>query len=437
MTQAIGTATDTIAAIHAGTSTVEAWHTSCFDRITKREPEVRAWASLRQEGALCEARALDRANPSTKPLAGMPLGVKDVILTRDLPTEYNSPIYQGFVPNMDAACVALLRAAGAIPIGKTETVEFAAAVRLAPTHNPLNLAHTPGGSSSGSAAAVADGHVPVALGTQTGGSVIRPASFCGICAIKPTWSRISREGIKMYAPSLDTLGWFARSVDDLSLVYDSLVPDPALPLDAPEPGQLRIAICHTPFPDCADLATRRGLARVGALLEACGVSVSTLDLPPEFDGIDDSARVVMRAEGRAAFLPEYRTDYADLNDHFRALVENVEGIGDDDLRRAYDHAAQCRARFDMIASDYDAVLTYSVPGEAPRGLSNNGSAAFNSLWTLLHVPCVTVPVMQGTSGLPVGLTVTGPRFADRAVMAVARVVHAAVAAEEREAIVAL
>lgn len=428
MTEAIGTATETIEAIRTGTRSVEDWHRACFDRIGTRDEAVEAWAHLRREAALDEARSWD-VGKCAGPLSGMPFGVKDVILTRDLPTTYNSPIYDGFAPNVDAACVSLLKSAGAILIGKTETVEFAAAERLAPTRNPLDLGRTPGGSSSGSAAAVADGHVPVALGTQTGGSVIRPASFCGVFAIKPTWSRISREGIKMYAPSLDTLGWFARSVDDLALVYDVLVPDPAPPSPPADPASLRIAVCQTPFPERAEPSTREGLMRVAASLRACGAQVSALQLPAEFDGIDRSHRVIMRTEGRAAFLPEYRSDYALLNDQFRELVENVDGYDDEALRSAYDHAARCRALFDSLAGDYDAVLTFSVRGEAPKGLSNNGSADFNSLWTLLHAPCVTIPAMTGPSGMPVGLTLTGPRFADRAVLRAARAVHTVLTAE--------
>lgn len=423
MTMASGSASAMLESIRNGRMTVENWVQGCLDRIDAREAAVRAWAHISPEAVLAEARRLDADQPRG-PLHGLPIGVKDVILTADLPTSYNSPIYADFRPNCDAACVKLLRAAGALVLGKTETVEFAAAMRLAPTHNPLDLSRTPGGSSSGSAAAVADNHVPVALGTQTGGSVIRPASYCGVFAFKPTWSRVSRDGIKMYSASLDTLGWFARSVEDLALLYMALTPDPVvLPLPQRKPQGLRIAICETPFPDRAEHYTQAGLKQAAETIAAAGIVVDWLTLPPEFDDIDKCHRVIMRAEGRTAFFPEYVADHDLLNDQFRELVENIDAYDDADLCAAHNRAAQVRQMFDEIASDYDAVLTYSVPGEAPLGLNNNGSADFNSLWTLLHVPCVNVPAFKGPNGLPVGLTVTGPRFADVDVLSIAETVH--------------
>lgn len=423
-----GSATTMLAAVRQGRTTVETWVRTCLDRIGERETDVRAWAHIYPEAALEQARRLDAETPRGL-LHGLPIGVKDVILTADLPTSYNSPIYADFNPKCDAACVKLLRAAGALILGKTETVEFAAAVRLAQTHNPLDLRRTPGGSSSGSAAAVADGHVPVALGTQTGGSLIRPASFCGVAAFKPTWSRISRDGIKMYSASLDTLGWFARSVADLALVYAALVPDPLpLPLPARGPLGLRVAICETPFADRAQDYTRIGLRRAAGALTAAGVAVDRLILPQEFDDVDKCHRTIMRAEGRPAFLPEYVADHELLNDQFRELVRNVDAYSDADLCAAYDHAARLRRIFDDMASGYDAVLTYSAPGEAPLGLHNNGSADFNSLWTLLHAPCVNVPAFDGPDGMPVGLTVTGPRFADIDVLRAADTIHRVLAA---------
>lgn len=427
MTSAPDTATAMLAAVRAGSISVEEWVRACLDRIGERDGEIHAWAHVSRDQALAEARRLDRSQ-ERGPLFGMPFGVKDVILTQDCPTSYNSPIYEGFHPRIDAACVKILRAAGALVLGKTETVEFAAAHRLAPTRNPLDTARTPGGSSSGSAAAVADGHVPVALGTQTGGSLIRPASYCGIFAFKPTWSRVSRDGVKMYAASLDTLGWFARSVADLALVNRVLTPEPFA--EAPPCGTVagkRVAICVTPFPERAEDHTRAGLAAAAARLAEAGAQVETLALPQAFDGIDVSHRVIMRSEGRTAFLPEYRADHALLNEHFRALVENADGNDDASLVAAHDHAATCRALFDRMAGEYDAVLTFSVPGEAPVGLSNNGSADFNSLWTLLHAPCVNIPVFFGPAGMPVGLTVTGPRFSDSRTLQMAEAIHRAVA----------
>ncbi|MCA0204748.1 MAG: amidase [Proteobacteria bacterium] len=416
-----GSAAEMLGALRAGQRTASDWTEQSLARIEARNGALKVWSHVAADSARATARALD-AKPPVGPLQGMPFGVKDVILTEQAPTGYNSPIYQDFFPRIDAACVKLLRAAGAVMLGKTETVEFAAAFRLAPTHNPLDPARTPGGSSSGSAAAVADGHVPVALGTQTGGSLIRPASYCGVFAMKPTWSRVSRDGIRLYAPTLDTLGWFARSVEDLGLVYDALVPD-RLPRRSRAIAGARIALCHTPFAQRAEPSTRAGLTQAAEALARAGAQVSTLTLPPEFDDIDRVHHIIMRAEGRSAFLPEYRADLPLLNEHFRALVENSDGYSDADLRQALDRAAVLRARFDRLAAPFDAVLTYSVPGEAPLGLGNNGSADFNSLWTLLHVPCVNIPAFTGPSGMPVGLTVLGPRFADTPVLEMAAAIH--------------
>lgn len=428
MSYAPACAAEMLVAVREGRISVETWVRQCLDRIADRDGEVRAWAHIAPADRITEAQELDAAGPRGA-LHGMPVGVKDVILTAGQPTAYNSPIYQNFAPAIDAACIKLLRAAGAIILGKTETVEFAAAHRLAPTCNPLDLARTPGGSSSGSAAAVADGHVPVALGTQTGGSLIRPAAYCGVFALKPTWGRVNRDGVKMYSASLDTLGWFGRSVSDLALVYAALVPDPPdLPLARLSIAGKRIGICQTPFPERAEDSTRAGLAQAAARLRERGAEVSELVLPVEFANIDRIHHVIMRAEGRTGFLPEYRADHELLNSHFRSLVENVDGYGDETLRDALDKAAALRASFDRIAAQFDAVLTYSVPGEAPVGLGNNGSADFNSLWTLLHVPCVNIPAFVGPGGLPVGLTVLTRRFDDVAALQMSEVIHGALTA---------
>ncbi len=428
MTSAPASAAEMLVAVREGRISVETWVRQCLDRIADRDGEIHAWAHVAADARIADARRLDAAGTHGA-LHGTPVGIKDVILTADQPTAYNSPIYQNFAPTIDAACVKLLRAAGAVMMGKTETVEFAAAHRLAPTRNPLDLGRTPGGSSSGSAAAVADGHVPVALGTQTGGSLIRPASYCGVFALKPTWGRVNRDGVKVYAPSLDTVGWLSRSVADLALIYAALVPDPpALPLPRLPIAGARVAICRTPFPERAEAYTRAGLDDAATRLRDAGAEVSDLDLPESFANIDRVHHVIMRAEGRTGFLPEYRADHALLNSHFRDLVENTDGYSDDDLRDALDKAAVLRAAFDRIAGQYDAVLTFSVPGEAPVGLGNNGSADFNSLWTLLHVPCVNIPAFHGPNGMPVGLTVIAPRFADIAALQMAETIHGVLAA---------
>jgi Asp-tRNA(Asn)/Glu-tRNA(Gln) amidotransferase A subunit family amidase len=414
---AMQTATQMIAAMQTGALSAETLARACLDRIDLREPSIHAWAYIDPDQAIAKARACDAADAKLT-LNGLPIGIKDMILTRDMPTQYNSPIYPGFAPVIDAACVMTLRAAGAVIFGKTATVEFGATGRRAATCNPHDYERTPGGSSSGSAAAVADFHVPIALGTQTGGSIMRPASFCGVYGMKPTWGVVCNEGAKMFSPSLDTLGWFTRSAADLALMYDLFDPEPSAQ-PALDIAASRIAICRTPVWDHADIATRDALARAEALLRAAGATVVDLELPTPFEQLPGHQDLIMRVEGRATFLSEYRAHYDLLHDSFRGHVENVSGYTRDRQRVAYDEAARCRAMFDELAAGYDAVLAPSTVGEAPLGLDSTGAYIFNGMWTLLHVPCINVPGLTGPNGLPIGLTVTGPRFADRRVLAAA------------------
>jgi len=411
------TASEALGRLRCGDVTAEMMTRACLDRIAARDGEVRAWTHVDPDLALRQARELDRAGP-TGSLHGLPVAIKDVILTRDMPTQYNSPIYRGDHPRIDAACVTLLRAAGTVILGKTDTVEFAATGRRALTRNPRDLRRTPGGSSSGSAAAVADFHAPLALGTQTAGSTIRPASFCGVWGFKPTWGLVSREGAKTYAPSLDTIGWFARSAADLALIYDVFDPDSTSTL-ALDLRKVRIAVCRTPQWDHAEAGSKAALTAGTEMLHASGAEVSNLDLPTSFNDLAAQQILIMRAEGRSAFLPEYRTRPELLGASIREQVQNVDGYTRADQLRAYDLAARCRAEFDTIAASFDAVLTLSAVGEAPQGLASVGEPTFNGIWTLLHVPCVNVPGFIGPGGLPIGLTLTGRRFLDRGILAAA------------------
>jgi Asp-tRNA(Asn)/Glu-tRNA(Gln) amidotransferase A subunit family amidase len=422
-------------AIAAGDLASEDLVRDCLARIEKREPVVRAWASLDPRRAIAEARELDRhfaRNGAVGPLHGIPVGIKDMIDTADLPTQHNSPLYRGHRPGQDAACVAVLRAAGAVILGKTETVEFAAGGRKAPTTNPHDQRRTPGGSSSGSAAAVADSHVPLAFGTQTGGSLIRPASFCGLYALKPSWGLVSREGAKLASLSCDTIGWYAREVSDLSLVAQvfQVVSTTAT---APSTGALRIAICPSPQIDHAAAETRAALERGAERLAAAGASCEHLTLPPPFSRLVDAHECIMLAETRAAFLAEYRRAPHLLDDDFKARVENRSGVTAQQLRDAYDLAGECRAAFNRLAAPYDAILTPAAVGEAGIGLADTGDHVFNRVWTLLHVPCVAVPGFTGPNGLPVGLQLVGRRFEDAQVLAAAQTVGNIFAAASRAA----
>ena len=411
------TASEAVAEMKAGRLSVEEMAKACLGRARAREDVLCAWAFLDEDLVLAAARDLD-ARGIRGPLHGIPVAVKDVILTRDMPTEHHSPIFAGSRPGIDAGCVTTLRAAGALIFGKTDTTEFAATIRGGRARNPFDPARTPGGSSSGSAAVVGDRQVPIGLGTQTGGSTIRPASFCGIYAFKPTWSAINREGLKMLSPSLDTLGLYARSVLDLQVLADVFdLEDRVPPAPVTLPGA-RIAACRSPLWDKTETATRDAFALGIALLKDAGADVVDIELPPVFATLETHHLAVMHGEARATFLSEARSHPGLLHDDFRAMVENRKGISKADLIEAYDTAARCRMAFDELALGYDAVLTPSAVGEAPVGTAT-GDASLNSMWTLLHVPVVNVPGFAGPAGMPVGLSLVSARYTDRHLLDVA------------------
>jgi Asp-tRNA(Asn)/Glu-tRNA(Gln) amidotransferase A subunit family amidase len=411
------TATEAQQQLRAGTLSVEALAQSCLRRVAARDAQVQAWAFVDETLVLAEARRLDQASVRGA-LHGIPIGIKDVYQTRDLPTQYNSALYVAFRPAADAACVKILRAAGALIFGKTATVEFGATGQRPPTRNPRNLEHTPGGSSSGSAAAIADEHVPLSLCTQTGGSTIRPASFCGVYGMKPTWGLVSNEGAKAFAPSLDTVGWHARSAGDLALLYQLFDPEAGDVQSLTVKGA-RVGICRSPAWSDAEAGTQQALSAAVESLRSAGAQVSDLELPTHFAGLLPAQNLIMRTEGRSSFLPEYRCGKQQLSADLIAQVENAAGVTRTQLLAAYSLAADCRTQFDAIAAGYDVIVTPSATGEAPAGLTSTGHWTFNAMWTLLHVPCVNVPGFVGPGGLPIGLTLTGARFSDRRVLAAA------------------
>ncbi|MDB5820317.1 MAG: amidase, partial [Rhizobacter sp.] len=380
---------------------------------------------------LSNARELDRQEHK-RPLHGLPVGVKDVIATFDMPTQHNSPLYRGHRTTTDAACVALLRQAGALILGKTDTVEFAGVGRRALTRNPHDVTRTPGGSSSGSGAAVADFHVPVALGTQTGGSTIRPASYCGVFAMKPTWNAVNTEGVKRYSTTLDTVGWYGRSVEDLALlarIYGltgapgRLDDAPAAKLDV-EPARLlvgsRIAVFRQSEWSSAEPATVQAMGAAVRGLRSVGAVVEELELPSEFERLVEAQKLIMQSEGAVSFLADYACNPERAHLDLRAMVEG-HGHGQDRraLAEAYDLAGRCSAAFDRAAGGYDGVLSPSATGEAPVGLAKTGDSIFNRALTLLHVPCIALPGFHGPAGMPVGLTLTGPRYADARLLSLA------------------
>jgi Asp-tRNA(Asn)/Glu-tRNA(Gln) amidotransferase A subunit family amidase len=411
------TATAALRAMAAGTLTAHALLEACLDRIAAREPTVHAFAHF-------DPAAARAAHPRSGPLHGIPLGVKDVLDTADMPTGYNSPIWSGHQPRADAAPVAWAREAGAVVIGKTVTTEFATRTP-GPTTNPHDPSRTPGGSSSGSAAGVGAGFFPLAYGTQTAGSVIRPAAYCGVVGYKPTYGTINRHGMKLMSESLDTIGVMARSVADCALLTAVLsgldLGDPDAKAPAPKVG-----LCWSPARDKAEPETVALMASVAAALAKAGATVVDHELPPAFDAIEAAHSVVMNAESARAMGWEMAHHREKLSPTLREKLE--WGLARDGAALAHARATfrSLQDAFPDAMGDCDILVTPSAPGEAPRGLAWTGDPAFNLIWTSLHVPCVTVPAGLGPNGMPLGIQVVGPRGADAAVLAWAAWVAAAI-----------
>ena len=398
-------------------TTSEALVSSCLERIELREPVVQAWAYLNPDLALAQARACDRMAPMG-PLHGIPIGVKDIIETRDMPTEYGSAIYRDHRPVNDAACIARARAAGAVILGKTVSTEFAY-LSPAKTANPHNPEHTPGGSSSGSAAAIGDFMAPLALGTQTGGSTIRPAAYCGAFGFKPTYNRIPLAGIRPLSVSFDTLGLMARSVDDLALLDAGLTGAAVLELQAGQNRSPRIGYCKTPFWDETEDSTRRALADAVAALAANGVAVEEVALPEEIRELSEGHGLVMSVEAAFAFDHDYREHRDGLSEPMRRLVEAGRNVAPDDVQRFRRVQVMCALAGNRLFDQYDAVLTPTCPGEAEKGHAV-GNNVFNRIWTAMHMPCLTIPSSTGPQGLPVGVQLVGRAGQDRGLLALAR-----------------
>ena len=405
-------ATAAARAIEAGELTSEALVAACLERIAERDESVCAWACVDRDFALGQARALDRV-PRRGRLHGVPFGVKDVLDTADLPTEYNSPIYRGHRPKADAACIALLREAGCVLLGKTVTTEFANN-HPADTRNPHNAAHTPGGSSSGSAAAVADFMVPFALGTQTGGSVIRPAAFCGAFACKPSYGSISRIGLKFDAESLDTIGVFGRCVEDLALALEPLTGRPSPDWDVE--GNPRIGLCRTPRWRDADDATQANLEAAASRLSRAGAQVFNFELPPGSDQLFDRHKIVMGYENARALAWEYFNHPDKISATLRPRLQEGWKVTRAEYEAMRAHSRRCRAALADAMREIEFLLTPSAPSEAPASLESTGDPVFNRAWTLFGVPCVTIPHGKGPQGLPLGVQLVGTFEQDAALL---------------------
>lgn len=411
------TATFAIRAMAAGTLHPRELLEACLARVAQREPTLHAFAA--HDPALVRATCA-----AAGPLHGLPLGVKDVLDTADYASEYNSPIFRGHRPRADAACVAWARAAEAVVFGKTVTTEFATR-HPGPTTNPHDPRRTPGGSSSGSAAAVAAGMVPLALGTQTAGSIIRPAAFCGVVGYKPTFGLIARHGMKLMSDSLDTVGVLARSVADCALFAEAVSGHVLGDPDRHTGRAPRIGLCRTPMWDRAAPETVALMDHVAAQLARAGATVTEFPLPPVFDTAEPAHAVVMNAESARSLGWELNTARGQLSPTLRERMEWGLAQPAAVLADAQAVLRGLRLGFPDLIGDLDILLTPSAAGEAPVGLEWTGDAGFNFLWTSLHVPCVTVPAGKGPEGMPLGVQVVARRGEDRAALAWAAWVAAA------------
>lgn len=409
-------ATEISRRVRAGTLTSEQIVRACLDRIAAREDEVRAWAEIDAAQALAAAQQADAAGPSGL-LAGVPVGVKDVIDTAELPTRYGSPIYADYRPAADAACVALARMEGALVLGKTVTAEFAG-VEPTRTRNPLNLAHTPGGSSSGSAAAVADHMVPVAYGTQTGGSVLRPASFCGVVGFKPTFGLYNPAGVKPAAESFDTVGLIARSVPDIALVHAALTRGEPAAMRASASG-LRIGMFRTHLWDTVAPETAALFEDAASRLSAAGAHLADVAIPDGFETITQHRATINAYERAHGLAHEWRTHRDMLTSYSVSVCERGFAIDGSTYRAARIAVDSFRSSVRGLFADIDLLLTPTVSGEAPEGHDYAGDPRLQELWTMLHCPAITLPAGEGPNGLPIGLQLVAPQYGDEALLAAA------------------
>lgn len=401
----------------------EALVRDCLEHIAARENDVQAWEYIARDAALAQARAVD-AGAGSGLLRGLPVGVKDLIDTADMPTTYGSPIYAAHRPAWDAPCVALTRAAGGIVIGKTVTTEFAV-MQPNKTRNPHNLQHTPGGSSSGSAAAVADYMVPLAFGTQTAGSIIRPASYCGVVGYKPSFGLINRVGVKALSDTLDTVGTLARTVPDAAFLAAAVTGRHELMVDKPLSAKLHVGICRTYEWQHAQPETIAALDAAAHTLAAAGASVCQISLPPAFARLVQAQIDIMFTEQAQSLAHERLMHWPQISARLQGLLADGLKITFERYDAAQTLARDCRRALSGVLADCDVLLAPSAPGAAPEGLGMTGDPVFNRMWTLLRTPCVTLPVAVAANGLPVGLQMIGAIGKDAHTLAAAHWVHEA------------
>ncbi len=405
------TATEVAAGVRAGAFTAEAVARACLDRVALREPEVRAWASLDPDLVLRQARRIDAA-AAKGPLAGVPFGVKDIIDTVDLPTEWGTPIRRGVMAGRDAACAALSRRAGGIMFGKAVTTELVNQT-VGPTRNPLDTSRTPGGSSSGSAAAVADFHVPLALGTQTTGSTTRPSSFCGIYGYRPSFGHLRMHGVMEASGSLDTLGICARSVEDVALWRDLLLGVAPVPVRL-EVTPPRIGLWRGRVLAEVDPTIRARIEAAAEQLGRAGAVVTELTLPSPIEELTEAHGRISTFEYVRALAHEIGTRQDEISEPLRRgkIAEGL-AISEQDYLEAVQLAEHCRRLMPAVWTDVDLILAPGATSEAPVGWDALTGGNLYKMWTVLHVPSLTLPLLHGPNGLPVGLQLLAARHRDR------------------------
>ncbi|MFM0157071.1 amidase [Paraburkholderia sediminicola] len=394
---------------------------ACLDRIVQRDGEIHAFAHLDPDHAMAQAHALDRG-AIRGPLHGLPLGVKDLFDTVDFPTTYGSPIYEGHRPDSDAAAVALCREAGALVIGKTVTTEFAF-FHPGPTCNPRDVRHTPGGSSSGSAAAVADHMLPLALGTQTSGSVIRPAAYCGVVGYKASSGRVPRAGVKSISEALDTLGGFGRSVRDVALLGAVLTGDRRLEEGLDDPKAPRIGMCRTAEWPHADADTQQAWAEASAVLIRHAPATQDVALPEDMPDLVALQKEIMAFQMYRALSYERLCSLDQFSLQLQAQMDDGAKISSASHAHHLWQARTARRRINLVFEQFDVLVAPSAAGEAPIGTDATGDPVFCRGWTLLGLPCVHLPFARGRHGLPIGVQLIGRWGDDHRLLAFAQWVH--------------
>jgi amidase len=390
-----------------------------LDRIGARDPEVRAWEHLDPDRALAQAQSLPTGGSG--PLYGIPIGFKDIVDTADLPTGYGSPIYAGHRSLRDAPIVAAARIAGGLVLGKTVTTEFAGR-HPGKTAHPLNPLHTPGGSSSGSAAAVGDCQVPLAIGSQTAGSTIRPAAYCGVHALKPTYGSIPFAGIKHLSPRLDTIGLMARSVADLALFREALLGVPPVPC-VPASGTIRVGLCRTPYWHRASVDVRTAVEAAAAALETSGIELHEVAYPGGFGDAEELCWQVVNFEVARGLTWEYENRPHSLSGWMRASIEDGKGRSLEQHEANLRRLATAENSFTAIFETVDVLISPAAGEEAPRGLSDTGSPIFNLPFQIAGLPAVSLPLGAGPGGLPIGLQLIGPRPRDGRLLEIAAAIE--------------